>query len=409
MGTPYTQDFNSLTAGTDGATYAWTNNTTLTGWYIDEAAGAADDLPIIEASYMTMQNGGSAYIFRNAGDCSLGSRAAGSTNTCYYGVRIVNNTGSAITSVYFDYYGEQWTIAENQTNINTNALNYQVGATVTSLTAGTWTNVPALNFTQIYTSAQSSGMGGSACAGTSAQCLALNGNLSTNRVRIQGCITVSIPAGQEIMFRWVDIDNSANDHHLQIDDVAIYPFDIACAIILPVKLTSFTAERSGRNVELKWQTATEENNDYFAVERLNPDGIWEEIGTVDGHGSTSMENNYAFTDAHPISGTNYYRLRQIDYNGQYTTSEIRDVTFENDSPFDAVASANNEEIRFAIFGAANTTEVEVYSMDGKVCSRTSTENSSGSLPLPQTAGLYVVVFTNQNGIVMRKIVITPDH
>lgn len=405
MGTPYTQNFNTLSAGADGATYAWTDNTTLTGWYIDEAAGAADNLPLIEASYTTMQNGGSAYIYRNAGDCSLGSRAAGSTNTCYYGIRIVNSTGSAISSIYFDYYGEQWTIAENQTNVNTIALDYQVGATVTSLTAGVWTNAPTLGFTQIYTSAQSSGMGGSACGGSSAQCLALNGNLSANRRRIQGCITVAIPAGQEIMFRWVDIDNAANDHHMQIDDLSIWPFDIACATILPVELLNFTAEKEGNVSQLKWETASEENNNYFNVERLNANGEFEVIGQVAGHGSTSMYSYYAFVDESPLSGVNYYRLAQVDYNGNLSHSEIRAVTFDEERSFSTQVNYAFAQLEYSQSGANGPTQISVFSSDGKLVSETKSESPKGELPCPETDGIYFVVFTNAEGSSTHKLII----
>lgn len=405
METPYTQNFNTLTAGADGATYAWSDNTTLAGWYIDEAVGAADNLPLIEATYTTMSNTGSAYIYRNAGDCSLGSRAAGSTGTCYYGIRIVNNTGSPITSVYVDYYGEQWTIAENQTNVNTNTFDYQVGATVTSLTAGAWTNVATLSFTQIFTSAQSYGMGGSACAGSSAQCLARNGNLSTNRIHIQGCITVAIPAGQEIMFRWVDIDNATNDHHLQIDDLAIYPFDIACAIILPVELLSFTAERNGYTTLLNWETASEENNDYFDIERLNASGEFENIGRVDGNGSTSMHSYYAFTDEAPLPGVNYYRLKQFDFNGHFSYSEIRSVTFEEESNFSASAFYANLQLSYTLSGTEGETKISVYSADGKLVSETNSESPQGQLPTPSSTGVYCIVFANAKGNATQKVVI----
>lgn len=405
MGTAYAQDFNTLVAGSDGATYPWTNNTTLTGWYVEEVAGAADDLPLLEASYTTLSNGGSIYIFRSGGDCNLGSRAAGSTNTCHYGVRIINNTGTAITSLYVDYYGEQWSIAENGTNVNTNTFSYQVGATVTSLTAGSWTNVSAMDFTQIWTSSQSAGLGGSACGGTSSQCLALNGNQSANRVRIQGCITVSIPAGQEIMLRWTDIDNAANDHHLQIDDVLVYPFDVSCATVLPVDWLSFTAERVGKTSLLDWETASEVNNDYFSVERLNENGYYVVLGIVDGNGTTSQANQYTFTDEAPISGTNYYRIRQVDFNGQYSYSVIRTVEFTDDPTFNAFTSFDGT-LHYTQTGNTGETTISVYSGDGRLVSSIRSDLSSGLLETPRASGVYFIRFENAEGtIVVKQLII----
>ncbi len=410
LGTPYTQDFNTLPNTVDGSSAAWVQNSTLPGWYIDEGLGgtctgtSCDDLPMIEATYTTMNNGGNAYLYASGTDRSIGSRAAGSTGTNYFGVRIANATGSAITSIYIDYYGEQWTIAENQTNVNVFALEYQVGPTVTSLTAGAWT-ATALNFTQIYTSAQSAGMGGSACAGTSAQCLALDGNLTANRVHIQGCVTVAIPAGQEIMLRWADVNDPANDHHLQVDDVSIWPFDVACAIILPVEMTLFTAERVDQTALLHWETASEHNNDYFLIQRMNILGDYVTIGRVEGNGTTSLPSTYSFTDESPQSGINYYRLKQVDYNGQFEYSDIRSVEFEEIPEFSPQISFDNSQFQYGIEGAEGATEITVFSSDGKLISTTTTFEAQGNLPLPVSSGLYFVTFLHAKGSETLKIVI----
>lgn len=394
LGTPYTQDFNSLTAGADAATYpSWANNTTLTGWYIDEAAGAADDLPVIEASYTTMNNGGSAYIYRSGGDCSLGSRAAGSTNTCYYGIRLVNNTGAAISSIYVTYAGEQWTIAENNSNINTITVDYQVGASITSLTAGTWTNVPGLSFTQIYNNTQSAGMGGSACGGSSNQCLALNGNTSSNRTAIAACISVSIPAGNEIMLRWVDIDNAANDHHMQIDDLSIWPFDIACSTILPVELTRFELEAVANDARLEWETASEKDNSHFVIERAGDDGIFAAIGNVEGKGNSSQPQEYTFTDPGLREGIYYYRLRQMDYNGESHLSPIRAIVIRNSEAIEFTASAEGDGIAYRI-GKSGTAEtmIEVRTVTGQLLYEAVIgESTSGILPVSTAGGTLCFV------------------
>ncbi len=413
MGTAYSQDFNTLPNTTDGADLAtWTNNSTLAGWYIDEdGIGTAscnttscNDRPTIEATYTTMNNSGNAYIYASGSDRSLGSRAAGSTGTIYYGVRLVNNTGIAITSLYVDYYGEQWSIAENGSNVNTNAFAYQTGSTVTSLSTGSWTNVTALDFTQVWTSSQSAGLGGSACAGTSAQCLALDGNLSANKRHIQACITVSIPAGEEIMLRWSDNDNGSNDHHLQIDDVLIYPFDVSCAVVLPVQLVSFTAERVGNTSLLQWETASEENNDYFLIERINENGYFVPLGTVDGHGTTSTYNFYSFYDENPLPGTNYYRLRQVDFNGHFAYSAIRTVDFEEQAEFSAYVYFDGQ-LTFHQSGNIGTTSISVLSDDGRIVSEVNSEEASGKLETPFSSGVYFIRFENEAGIVVVKTVI----
>lgn len=87
-------------------------------------------------------------------------------------------------------------------------------------------------------------------------------------------------------------------------------------VILPVEMLSFTGTlQTSGFVLLDWATATETNNSHFCVERSTNGFTYTEIGRVAGHGTSSQTNNYTFTDASPAQGTNYYRLKQTDYNG----------------------------------------------------------------------------------------------
>jgi hypothetical protein len=100
---------------------------------------------------------------------------------------------------------------------------------------------------------------------------------------------------------------------------------------LPVKLVSFAAALSddGQTTNLDWQTASESNNDFFTVER-SADGIsWETLTIVDGAGNSSVLLSYSERDANPHVPTTYYRLKQTDFNGNFTYSDIRAVTLES--------------------------------------------------------------------------------
>ncbi|HSL87914.1 MAG TPA: T9SS type A sorting domain-containing protein [Ignavibacteriaceae bacterium] len=92
-------------------------------------------------------------------------------------------------------------------------------------------------------------------------------------------------------------------------------------IIVPVELTSFTANIIGNKVSLSWSTATEINNWGFEIERRAADTPeWIRVGYKEGFGTTTEAQNYSFID--DISGIQskvvYYRLKQIDFNGSYT-------------------------------------------------------------------------------------------
>lgn len=94
---------------------------------------------------------------------------------------------------------------------------------------------------------------------------------------------------------------------------------------LPVELVAFSAEASGTGVQLAWMTATERDNRGFRVERAGADGAWGELGFVDGGGTASGAQDYRFADAAPLTGANYYRLRQEDFGGAYAYSPVAAV------------------------------------------------------------------------------------
>ncbi|MBK9332036.1 MAG: T9SS type A sorting domain-containing protein [Ignavibacteria bacterium] len=86
--------------------------------------------------------------------------------------------------------------------------------------------------------------------------------------------------------------------------------------LLPVELSSFVSVISNNNVTLNWSTASETNNSGFDIER-NSNGQWSKIGNVTGNGTTPISNNYSFTDRNLTSGIYNYRLKQIDFNGNF--------------------------------------------------------------------------------------------
>ena len=77
-----------------------------------------------------------------------------------------------------------------------------------------------------------------------------------------------------------------------------------------------------------WTTATEINNDFFIVERLNKDGSFSSVDWVGGAGNSNQELEYNGFDRQPEYGINYYRLKQTDYNGTYTYSEVISVEYQ---------------------------------------------------------------------------------
>ncbi len=91
---------------------------------------------------------------------------------------------------------------------------------------------------------------------------------------------------------------------------------------LPVDLIYFNGQLDGRDALLKWGTASEENNLGFEIQRFQSDNQWKTIGFVAGQGTTAEVNTYDFRDLSIGVGSNYYRLKQVDVDGQFEHSQV---------------------------------------------------------------------------------------
>jgi hypothetical protein len=94
-------------------------------------------------------------------------------------------------------------------------------------------------------------------------------------------------------------------------------------MLLPIELVSFSAACELKTIKLKWSTASEINNDYYSVERSGDAINFESIGTIDGSGSSATAHQYSFVDEQPLPGVNYYRLKQVDFDGTSTYSSVQ--------------------------------------------------------------------------------------
>lgn len=96
--------------------------------------------------------------------------------------------------------------------------------------------------------------------------------------------------------------------------------------LLPVELVSFTAEPRADVIDLSWATLNEQNSEYFQVQRSADGNRFTTIGQLAAAGNSSTLRDYAFTDASPLEGTAYYRLRQTDIDGQVHFSNTVEVS-----------------------------------------------------------------------------------
>ncbi|MDT3694769.1 MAG: T9SS type A sorting domain-containing protein [Ignavibacterium sp.] len=169
---------------------------------------------------------------------------------------------------------------------------------------------------------------------------------------------ISLPySGSDVAALWVGNDGSKRLF-----------FDKLSAII-PVELTSFTANVVDNSVILNWSTATETNNSGFAVERMYSESNWQEIGFVPGFGTTTEIRSYSYTDAGLASGSYSYRIKQIDYNGSIEYSNVIEVDVNTPDKFSLDQNYPNPfnpstTINYSISNAGNV-ELEIFSSIGE--------------------------------------------
>lgn len=97
--------------------------------------------------------------------------------------------------------------------------------------------------------------------------------------------------------------------------------------LLPVQFTTFTARPVQRTAMLRWQTATETNNEGFFVQHSTDGRHWQDLAFVAGHGDSQSPREYEFLHEKPYTGNNYYRLLQMDYDGRTAHSPVAQVAF----------------------------------------------------------------------------------
>ncbi|MFM9950701.1 MAG: T9SS type A sorting domain-containing protein [Saprospiraceae bacterium] len=136
---------------------------------------------------------------------------------------------------------------------------------------------------------------------------------------------------------------------------------------LPIELIDFTATLIGERVLLKWHTASELNNDYMTIERSTSpqSGLsFVEIGRVAGAGTVLEPRNYSLWDERPETGLNYYRLRQVDFDGRETYSELVVVRVGNADTGELQAAPNPASGQlFVQWPAAGSEDAALYIVD----------------------------------------------
>lgn len=203
---------------------------------------------------------------------------------------------------------------------------------------------------------------------------------------------------------WAILDGniSATDNDDANHNVAAYLTQPPIPGNLPIQLISFTGKNVNGNNILEWTTASETNSDYFIIERSEDGTIFYEIGEIKGAGNSNSILKYEFKDSNPLT-VSYYRLRQVDFDGNFTYSPVIELSSNSEKNEIHIFSTGSEIAICANTENTISPEVTVYNMTGQIvyCSVvTIQEGASYTQITPDitTEGLYLVYITSGNQV-----------
>ncbi len=176
------------------------------------------------------------------------------------------------------------------------------------------------------------------------------------------------------------------------------------APLLPLTWLDFRAERIDRKHHLYWQTGTEINTSHFEIERSADALQFERIGSRAAAGQSTSRQHYTHTDANPLYGFNYYRIKQVDNDGAYSYSSIAVLQNLEEQPYGFSLFPNPATAAFTLRAHASLPEnelyfVEIYDALGRKIQRQAlphiAQNSQTIDIHTLTAGVYTVCIVSQ--------------
>ncbi|HAI84701.1 MAG TPA: hypothetical protein DCL43_13635 [Chitinophagaceae bacterium] len=188
---------------------------------------------------------------------------------------------------------------------------------------------------------------------------------------------------------------NAFNNRLSIDDNIMNINNLT----LPVVYRSFTAERQQNNALLQWSTTQEINASYFEVEHsINPNNGFKALGTVAAKGNSNLTVNYKFTHTQPVTGINYYRLKQFDKDGTFHYSEVRTLEWKANGPVITIApNPAWGKLQVQLQNNTDVFDVWLVSAAGETVATWSNQRGNVTLALPTTlaTGTYWIHCSNQ--------------
>ena len=199
-------------------------------------------------------------------------------------------------------------------------------------------------------------------------------------------ITYTVPCSQSTTNFTFTYDGPGNgDCTILTSNISLTP--------LSVNFVNFEVFDLGKMTKLSFETESETNNDYFTIERSADGRNFEAIGEIKGAGNSNQELSYEFVDENPLAGINYYRIKQTDFDGAYSYTEIRSVRHQTKN---VIVSPSRTDGKLNVTSEMDNYDVVIYNTGGQEVQRHMALSGDQSLSIEALqAGVYFVKVMDQ--------------
>ncbi len=175
--------------------------------------------------------------------------------------------------------------------------------------------------------------------------------------------------------------------------------------ILPITYSKFTATQTKATITLNWQTTTELNNSYFAVERSSNAVNYAAVAQVNSVATGAAVQDYAYTDKLPLAGNNYYRLKQVDKDGKFSYSKTVSIAYLKPGSIQLFPNPAKDRLTIKGLNAAITSTIAVLDIQGKQLLQFAAKAATYSFSIGSLApGTYMVRVKDDNETKVEKFV-----
>jgi hypothetical protein len=216
-------------------------------------------------------------------------------------------------------------------------------------------------------------------------------------------LTKGFPIGSNLLGQTIKIRVTFNSYTNGGDGIALDKFCLEESVdpmVLPVTITNFSAKPLNKVVEINWSTSSEINNSHFEVQRLNDVEKWETISVVKGSGNSNNQSNYSTVDERPNENLNYYRLKQVDFDGKYTYSKAVVVKI-NTTLIHLFPTMISQGELFRINGKIKNASVKIYAINDQLVDSFVLTNENNTIQANYPKGVYII-HIDENGFKTNK-------